>query len=355
MHVNPYLFFILKDGEYIIWDYLNHNQYEVELGYIERLKLWSVGQVHDFSDIDKDLQEAQLISDHPFDQHEWGWDELSKIFHIGTKNIADHLLHLNKDEWIDEYLAFCKSIAESSPIFNTHKKNNNKTVFLPPPDLSLVSNIKYLDVVKKRKTSRSFDGSSISLEVINCLLHISLGPLHSNWDDLEGNNLKVLGRRKSFPSAGGLHPEEAYVVSLNIEGLTSGIYYYNSVDHNLSLVNDSFSESELISILQGQYFASGLAGGIFLTSRFEKTWWKYPHSRGYRMSLIDNGHASQSILLTATALGLDTWMTGAFSDSNVEKILRIETTTEQPLFFIGFGHGDNTTLDSSMLQKLHNQ
>jgi SagB-type dehydrogenase family enzyme len=352
MYVNPYLFFIIKNGEYVIWDYLNHRQYVVESAYIERLKLWSLDQISDQSEIDNDLKIAELISERPYEKYEWGWDDLSKIFHIGTRNIANHLLHLSKEEWIDQYLSFCKSIAETPPILKT-EKNGKQVISLPEPNFSLLEDIKYIDVVKKRKTSRSFNKSPLELDILNCLLYISLGPLHDKWEDLENNNLRILGRRKSFPSAGGLHPEEAYIVSLNIEGLLPGIYHYNSVDHNLLLINDSFSESELIPLLQGQYFAEGLSAGIFLTSRFEKTWWKYPHSRGYRMSLIDNGHASQSILLTATALGLDTWMTGAFSDCDVEKVLKIETFTEQPLFFIGIGYGDNATLDSDMLNQVH--
>ncbi len=353
MHINPYLFFLLKDGEFIVWDYLHHAQFALEPDYMERLKLWSLNQIDSPSPIDAELEEAQLISKTPFQQGEWGWDELSKIFHIGTKDIAEHLIGLTKEEWTENYLTYCQSIASHPPTF--HIQREGKCINLPQPNLSLLDQQDFLEIVKRRKTNRSFKGEPISLDYLSTLLFVSLGPLHEKWSDLEDNGLQILGRRKSFPSAGGLHPEEAYLIALKVDGLTAGIYHYDSVEHHLTLIEEKFAEAELVQLLYGQYFAEGLAAGIFLTARFEKGWWKYPHSRGYRMTLIDSGHASQSILLTATALGLDTWLTGAFSDSHVEEFLSLNSSTEQPLFFIGLGHGNNMTVDEYMLSQLESR
>ncbi len=351
MYINPNLFFLIKDGQFIVWDYLHHTQFTLEPDYMERLRLWAEGKVESLSSIDDELEEAQLIAKEPFIQQEWGWDDLSKIFHIGTRDIAEHLIGLSREEWIESYLAYCNTIATHPPAFHIKKEAEIK-VPLPTPDLSLLDQEKYYSVVKRRKTNRYFKGEKISLDILSALLFVSLGPLHEKWSDLEENGLQILGRRKSFPSAGGLHPEEAYLIALRVEGLTPGIYHYDSVDHHLTLIEEKFAEEELIPLLYGQYFAEGLAAGIFLTSRFEKGWWKYPHSRGYRMTLIDIGHASQSLVLTATALGLDTWMTGAFSDSQVEKFLSLNCSTEQPIFFIGFGQGHSSTLEPHMLSQL---
>lgn len=352
MHLNPYLFFLMKNGQVIVWDYLHHKQFSLEHDYIERLKLWSSGKVEVPSPIDQELEGAQLITKEPFDAPEWGWDELSKIFHIGTKNIADHLMGLDKEEWIKNYLDYCHSIASHPPTFHTQKEG--KVIPLPQPNLALLKGQDFLEVMYKRKTNRSFKGEPISLEHLSTILHVSLGPIHEKWSDLEDNGLQVLGRRKSFPSAGGLHPEEAYIVALRVEGLKPGVYHYNSFEHHLTLIEEKFSETELVQLLYGQYFAEGLSAGIFLTLRFEKGWWKYPHSRGYRMALLDIGHASQSVLLTATAANLDTWLTGAFGDSQVEKFLHLTSATEQPIFFIGIGHGNDMTVDECMLSQVNN-
>lgn len=351
MYINPNLFFLIKDGQFVVWNYLHHTQFTLAAEYMERLRLWAEGKAESLLPIDAELVQAQLIAKTPFLQREWGWDELSKIFHIGTKDIAEHLIGMSREDWIENYLAYCNSISTHSPTLHIRKEGAS-IVSLPDPDLSLLEQERFYSVIKRRKTNRSFKGEKVSLEALSTLLFVSLGPLHEKWSDLEVNDLQVIGRRKSFPSAGGLHPEEAYVIAFRIEGLAPGIYHYDSFDHHLTLIEEKLAEKELIPLLYGQYFAEGLAAGIFLTSRFEKAWWKYPHSRGYRMALIDIGHASQSIVLTATALGLDTWMTGAFSDSGVEKFLSLTSSTEQPLFFIGVGQGDNSTLDPHMLSQL---
>jgi hypothetical protein len=57
-------------------------------------------------------------------------------------------------------------------------------------------------------------------------------------------------------------------------------------------------------------------------------------------------------LLTATALGLQTWLTGAFYDSKVEEFLEIKASTESSMFFIGIGHGDNQSIPSEILKML---
>lgn len=350
MHINPYLFFLVKDGNFIVWDYLRHKQFSLEMEYADRLRLWSGGTIEEASSLDEELEAAGLITKEAIQVNEWGWDELSKIYHIGSKNISDHLMTLTQEQWIESYLDYCDSISSHPPVFHIKKEGN--IVLLPPPNLTLLEKEGFLETVKARKTSRSFNGNPISLDQLSTLLYVSLGPLHEKWADLEDNGLQVLGRRKSFPSAGGLHPEEAYVVALNVEGLHAGIYHYDSIEHHLTLLETDVCEQELISLLYGQYFAQGLAAGIFLTARFEKGWWKYPHSRGYRVVFLDIGHASQSVLLTATGLGLETWLTGAFGDTQVEKFLKLTSTTEQPILFIGMGYGDNQTVDNHILSRL---
>jgi nitroreductase len=58
------------------------------------------------------------------------------------------------------------------------------------------------------------------------------------------------------------------------------------------------------------------------------------------MAYVEAGHISQTFQLAATALGLDTWLTGALSDERVEQLLGLQDAAEQPLFFVGCGQGD---------------
>ena len=76
--------------------------------------------------------------------------------------------------------------------------------------------------------------------------------------------------------------------------------------------------------------------------------WKYGHSRAYRNVLLDVGHVSQTFLLTASSLGLETWLTGAFIDSHIEQALGLDTQTQPVFFFLGVGHGSGGAFDDLM-------
>ena len=97
-------------------------------------------------------------------------------------------------------------------------------------------------------------------------------------------------------------------------------------------------------LLCGQHFINNLPVGLFITSRFDKLWWKYEHSRAYRMSYVEAGHISQTFQLVATSLGLNTWLTGALTDDQVETLLGLNDSAEQPLFFVGCGKSNGDVM-----------
>ncbi len=107
-------------------------------------------------------------------------------------------------------------------------------------------------------------------------------------------------------------------------------------------------EPALGHLLAGQHFINNLPLGLFITARFDKLWWKYEHSRAYRMAFVEAGHLSQTFQLVATALGLGTWLTGAFADRQVEALLKLEGSAEQPLFFVGCGASDGQAMCQEM-------
>ena len=206
--------------------------------------------------------------------------------------------------------------------------------------------------MKARKTSREFYGEPVTLLELSTILHASFGLINGTWNELEENNLKAVALHKASPSGGGLHPEEAYVVVYRVEGLDPGIYYYQVRDHKLTLLKVGDFEKEVIAINFNQFYAKGTAFGIFITARFDKTWWKYSHSRAYRVVLLDIGHVSQTFLLCATALGLNTWLTAAFKDDELHRLLGIDGINEGAIFYVAAGKGSNKAIPEKMLQYL---
>ena len=96
MHINPFLFILPRPSGQVIWNYKDHTQYELDLDYTIRLahlidnpKLFDKQNI-----IDIELLNAGILTTSKLDNSSWGWDELSKIYHIGTQNIpCEHTPH----------------------------------------------------------------------------------------------------------------------------------------------------------------------------------------------------------------------------------------------------------------------
>ncbi|WP_253426571.1 SagB family peptide dehydrogenase [Pseudomonas sp. GGS8] len=340
MQINPYLFILPRTPGQIVWDYKNHKQFELSLEYSSRLtQLINNPELYNDSNIvDTQLLNAGILTTSIKGTVEWGWDELSKIFHIGTKNIPCEHVPQDIHEWSRHYLDHCTEVlAAPAPSNRPTERQARELIDLPKP--SCLPEGSLANVLIGRKTCRTFTDAAVSLEAIGTLLYLSLGYLHERENDVDETLVEGLDARRSSPSGGGLNACEGFLHVHNVSGLKPGLYAYHPTDHALSFVNPT-PDSPLGQLLCGQHFINNLPVGLFITSRFDKLWWKYEHSRAYRMAFVEAGHISQTFQLVATALGLNTWLTGALADDQVEVLLGIEDSAEQPLFFVGCGYSD---------------
>jgi SagB-type dehydrogenase family enzyme len=337
MHINPCLFILARPPHQIVWNYEQHTQYELDIYYTTRLaQLVNDPSRFDRSNpIDMELADKGILVEGPEKHIEWKWDELSKIFHIGTKNIPCENVPRNVNEWATLYLHHCAEVLSSPPPPARKKQYPVERIALERPSWGELGEVSLLRTLLNRRTSRSFDNRPISLDQVSTLLYLTLGYLNERSCPDAG-----FDARRSSPSGGGLNACEGYLYVRNVKGLDTGIYAYHPDEHAVSLVR-RLPDEPLGQLLCGQHFINSLPFGLFITSRFDKLWWKYGHSRAYRMAFVETGHVSQSFLMVATALGLDTWLTGALADHQVERLLDLEQAPEQPLFFVGCGHGDS--------------
>ena len=341
MHINPYLFILARPPHQVIWDYLNHAQFELDLNYTQRLaQLIANPEAFEYNNsIDRDFFAAGIISVEPLPPIEWHWDELSKIFHIGTKNLPQEHTPQNVQQWATHYLAHCAEVLATPPPPKRIALPNTPLIELPSCNASQALKGSLATALLNRKTSRSFTGQTLSLSHISTLLYLSLGYLNERKGEVNPSIPQGLEARRSSPSGGGLNACEGFLYAQRVSGLEPGIYAYHSDLHALSLVN-ALPDKPLGQLLCGQHFINSLPAGLFITSRFDTLWWKYEHSRAYRMAYVEAGHISQTFQLVATQLGLNTWLTGALTDDQVEALLGVENSPEQPLFFVGCGIGD---------------
>ena len=336
MQINPHLFILPRTPHQILWDYKNHKQFELNLKYSSRLAelIENPKNFNNLNVIDTELLHAGILTTATPDMTDWGWDELSKIFHIGTKNIPCNHVPQDVHEWSRQYLDHCTEVlTTATPQARASELVTCELTALPKPSYLEGS---LADVLLDRKTCRVFTGEAVSLEAVSSILYLSLGYLHERETDLDDSVVEGLGARRSSPTGGGLNACEGFLHVQNVIGLKPGCYAYHPSEHALSFVNP-LPNQPLGQLLCGQHFINNLPVGLFITCRFDKLWWKYEHSRAYRMAYIEAGHISQTFQLVATSLGLNTWLTGALTDEQVEALLGLENSAEQPLFFVGCG------------------
>ncbi len=348
MHINPFLFILPRPPGQVVWNYKNHTQHELDLDYSHRLAiLIDNPNLFDPNNIiDTQLLDAGILTVSKLDSPTWGWDELSKIYHIGTQNIPCEYTPQNIQEWSRHYLAHCSEVlAKPEPSTGSKRRPAEALINLPAPGAMIDDSL--TQALRTRKTCRSYTGAAVTLAEVATLLYFTLGYLPKRNHSQDDPVAPGLEARRSSPSGGGLNACEGFLLAQNIVGLEPGIYAYHCGEHALSRINP-LPEPALGQMLGGQHFINNLPLGVFITARFDRLWWKYEHSRAYRMAFVEAGHLSQTFQLVATTLGLNTWLTGAFADAQVETLLGLEGSAEQPLFFVGCGESDGQAMCQEM-------
>ncbi|MGY2172805.1 SagB/ThcOx family dehydrogenase [Pseudomonas gingeri] len=348
MHINPDLLILIKPPALVIWNYKSHEQYSMDRQHAHRLieLIETPSHFDPQQPTDSTFVATGIISETPFATEHWGWDDLSRIFHIGTRDLPVENPPANTAQWAKGYLSHCQEVmSRTLPVAHRYANNLRQDLIhlpQPLPSESGSDTVDFRSVLLGRKTCRKFLGQSISREDLGTLLYLSLGYLKEREVDCAPTTPQAFKARRSSPSGGGLNCTEGYIYIHNVEGIGPGFYYYHPDKHALTYIKRL--DSPLAVLLQEQHFIGNLPFGVFLTSRFDKMWWKYPHSQGYRVALLEAGHVSQTFQLTATALGLKTWVTAALTEQKIEQSLNLSDLCEQPLLFVGAGYSNGEAL-----------
>jgi putative peptide maturation dehydrogenase len=195
----------------------------------------------------------------------------------------------------------------------------------------------FYDLLSTRTTIREFDRErQLPLEQLSVLLRYVFG-CHG-YARVLGH---VLTLKKTSPSAGGLHPVEAYPLVVDVEGLGSGFYHYSARDHALELARELSTRDArdlAAHFVCGQTYLASAHVLIVLTARFGRAFWKYVrHPKGYAAMLLDAAHLSQTLYLVATELGLGAWVTAAVNNADMDEMLGLDGVDEGALIACGVG------------------
>ncbi|MFH8980075.1 SagB/ThcOx family dehydrogenase [Streptomyces varsoviensis] len=190
----------------------------------------------------------------------------------------------------------------------------------------------YGHVLYERRTHRDFTDEPVSVETLATLLATCFGPV-----DFIDSGRSALYRRTS-PQGGARQELDAYLGVLNVSGLAAGWYHYNGLQHSLELLAEGLTREEAGALCAGQEWAGEAAFLVVLAARLERMSCKYATPRAYRVSLLNAGHLGQTFALTATALGLGPFQTGAFCDTPLAERCALDNIGQTPLYVLAAGH-----------------
>lgn len=347
LYPNPGLFYYVTEETMIVCDPLRQDEYEILPEYFERLKFWN-GKNEDFlTSIDEELLEGNLILENKLEYYPWKGDKMSFLFHLSTRNHESMTPHQSEDELIEAFTSMsnAKGTLQERPI----SRHIHKTVVLPTPCLKTFEEASFFQVVKDRKTSRNFDGTTIPLEKLSNLLYLTFGHIHGKqWDELQELKINFSSERKSAPSGTGLQACEAYLAVCHVDTLEPGFYRYHPESHSIDLLTPGCDDEMISYLVCDQFWLKGAACGIFITVDMERKWHKTDFSRGYAYIFLEAGHISQTALLGATALGLKTWLTGSVRDAFVADKLQVDGHRSFPVTTVFIGNGSDDAVPAKI-------
>ena len=168
------------------------------------------------------------------------------------------------------------------------------------------------------------------------------------------------GRRpialRAAPSAGALYSGEVYVIAERVEGLASGVYFYDVAHDELVAVRTGAFLGAFARALAEPGQAERAAAAILLTNVFERYTWRYAN-RGYRYALIDSGHIGENLRLAAASAGLGEVAHLSFHDDRLNDLLGVDGLQEAvcAVHVVGTANGESAGTGSARIPLVEKQ
>lgn len=200
------------------------------------------------------------------------------------------------------------------------------------------------DLFDARNSCRNFDTASILPQ--EQFAHVLERVFGARGQVHAADDFDVL--KKTSPSGGALHPTEAYLIVQRVEGIAPGLYHYRAGDHALQPLPspDDLNRFAWLAVAGQQWFSDAHVL-VALAPRFARNYWKYRHhAKAYRVTILDVGHLSQTLFVTATEFGLGAFVTAAINEVDIERAFGLTGYVDGPLAVCGFGLRADTMVTS---------
>ena len=254
-----------------------------------------------------------------------------ETFHEATKLKRIHAI--SRSRRILNYMNLPRYILETARNRKAYRNSPNSKLPEPCP-----SKKQFHKVLTKRASQRRFAPDTLTFEQISTLLQPALGVQRKSHISVLPN--EAIGFR-SYPSGGGLYPVEFYILGRRVDGEEPFVAHYNPADNSISMIRQSTTlekiDEPFIYVDKAQSYNSMI---VVMTAISARSTTKYGE-RGYRLALIEAGHAAQNICLNAEALNLGAVAWAGFYDDDLEKLLHIDGVNESVVHAVIVGHKDS--------------
>ncbi|MFT7561260.1 MAG: SagB-type dehydrogenase family enzyme [Flavobacteriales bacterium] len=267
---------------------------------------------------------------------EQAWDsEEFELFHESTK-YDRHTIGIYSPN-IARYLSQDATILNAS---RNYKVLENTVKIRLPQTNEVQSSL--AESLELRKSCRSFSDDPISDLKLSTILKNSLASTRKLIDKSSGAETHA----RPYPSGGGLYPIDIYLIIRNIEGISACVAHYDARSHSISILNNSINDPALKKtfLLEAEQYKHVPVIVVF-TSVTQRSTAKYGN-RGYRLALLEAGHAAQNISLSCASehVGCTAW--ASYFDDEVNELLGIDGVNESVVHTLLLGN-DSSYLDTA--------
>lgn len=178
---------------------------------------------------------------------------------------------------------------------------------LPRPDVVTVRerDPQLTDALESRVSLRQFADRPVTLAELGEFL-FRCARTRGCYGPMEQHGLPYVALDRPYPSGGGLHDLEIYLVCSRVDGgLSPGVYHYRTERHALHRIGPvgEAGAAVLAAALRASLASMPPPVLVKVTSRFARVAWKY-RSMGYPTTLKNVGVLYQTMYLVANAMGL---------------------------------------------------
>ena len=173
----------------------------------------------------------------------------------------------------------------------------------------------------------------LDLAGLGRILHLSAGVVRTAKRDWGDFLFRAAG------SAGGRFPLELYVaIPDNVEGLPSGVHWYDPVEHALVQVGPAPRMTGLEAEAEAPTATATATVTIIVTGIPWRTGWRY-RERGFRHVYWDAGTMLSQMLALADSAGFGPRLYTRFPDAGVSALVGADQVQEWPVALVTLGDG----------------